>query len=486
MINRIWTRIKERPVSSGLIGLILIVLILMLTGTFSRGAVAEQNGEFQTQVLQRGTLTATVGATGTLRANQSANLVWQTTGIVESVDVQVGDLLAAETEMARLVNTSLPQNVILAQSDLEAAEESLEAFYDSYADLGIAEAAKTLAEAQDSLEAAERNYNYVSTVARQVDIDQAFSNLVFAEDQLDKAKDDYEPYGSKPESNLTRASLLGKLATAQMNYDSAVRIYNIYTTPGTSTEIALAEAEMELASLNLDEAQENYDEAIAGPSALDILAAEARVTAALATLSQAFISAPFSGTVTDSYPIDGDLVSAGQTAFRLDDLSRYLVDVEVSEVDIVLIAEGQKAVLTFDAVSEREYSGQVVDVALAGTTEQGSVNFRVTVELLDADENVRPGMTAGVVLTVTELDGVLIVPNRAVRIVDGKRVIYLQNGSELRVEEIQLGASSVSSSQILNEELEGETVVLNPPTDFFGGDGGGGGPFGGGNGGGFQ
>lgn len=480
MINSIWTWIKERPITSVVILVALVAAVLFATGGFARGGNPEAAGEYQTETLARDTLVASVGATGTLRANQSATLTWETTGIVESVIADVGDQVVADEELARLVNSSLPQVVILAQSDLDQAKDNLEAFYDSYGELGIAEAAKTLAQAQEALEDAERNYNYVSTIARQVDIDQAFSNLIAAEEKLEKAEKDYEPYANKPEDNRTRAALLGQLAAAQKEYDHAVRIHNIYTTPGTANEIALAEAELDLARVQLAEAQEDYDKKVAGPSAQDVLAAEAQVTAAEATLKQAFISAPFAGTITDAYPVEGDLVSIGQQAFRLDDLSRYLVDVEVSEVDIVRISVGQQAVLTFDAVSDKEYAGEVVEVALAGTADAGAVNFRVTVELLDADDNVRPGMTAGVVLTVTELDNVLVVPNRAVRIKDGQRVIYILDGTQLRQEEIRLGASSDSYSQLLNEELEGQTVVLNPPSDPFANSGGGG--FGGGGG----
>ena len=56
---------------------------------------------------------------------------------------------------------------------------------------------------------------------------------------------------------------------------------------------------------------------------------------------------------------------------------------------------------------------------------QGVVSFTVTVELTDADELVKPGMTAAVNIVIEEQNDVVLIPNRAVRLVDTERVVYL-------------------------------------------------------------
>jgi len=205
------------------------------------------------------------------------------------------------------------------------------------------------------------------------------------------------------------------------------------------------------------------------------------VDAAQATLNLARVIAPFSGIVTESYPLAGDQVGAGATAFRLDDLSGLYVDVEVSEVDINSVSVGQPVSLTFDAILGRDYHGQVVAVAQTGVVTEGVVNFKVTVELTDADSLVKPGMTAAVNITVEELQDVLLIPNRAVRVADGQRVVYvLVNGQPVQ-KEIQLGSSSDTMSVLSGGDVnEGDTVILNPPVNFGGPGGGpGGGGFGG-------
>jgi len=189
------------------------------------------------------------------------------------------------------------------------------------------------------------------------------------------------------------------------------------------------------------------------------------------------IRAPFAGTVTQVIPMVGDQVAPGTAAFRVDDLSRLLVDVQVSEVDINSVRIGQPVSVTLDAAYGQPYEGRVVDVARVGTSNQGAVNFAVTVELSNPDEQVKPGMTAAVTVTVQQLADVLLVPNRAVRLADGQYVVYVLRGGIMQQVEIELGASSDTESQVAGGDLdEGDIIVLNPPSDFFQSPGNGG-PF---------
>jgi HlyD family secretion protein len=179
------------------------------------------------------------------------------------------------------------------------------------------------------------------------------------------------------------------------------------------------------------------------------------------------VVSPFAGTVTESHTLPGDQVSAGATAFRVDNLSSLLVDVQVSEVDINSISIGQPVTLTFDAILGKQYHGEIVEVSQAGTVEEGVVNFTVTVELTDADSLVKPGMTAGVNIVVEEMQDVLLVPNRAVRLVDGERVIYLLEGEQPVKKEIRLGSSSDTMSVVAGGDVqEGDLIILNPPAEF--------------------
>lgn len=83
---------------------------------------AELLSSLQTVRVERGPLVATIGATGSVRPNQTAILTWQTNGTVELVSALVGDQVRSGDELARLKKTSLQQSIILAESELISAQ----------------------------------------------------------------------------------------------------------------------------------------------------------------------------------------------------------------------------------------------------------------------------------------------------------------------------------------------------------------------------
>ncbi len=501
--------------------IIAIVVLAVLAGAFyllgparAQRQAASASG-YQTTTASRGSLTATVGATGIVRANQTAILNWQTTGTVGDVIVQVGASIQANQILARLELTSLPQSVILAQADLVNAQRALDDLLTSNRqkaqaqqtvedaqqtledarnpELAQANALEAIALAEKAVQDAERNVRWLSSPATQSLIDEAQAQVVIAKDRLDRAQEKFDPYANRPETNLTRARLQSELAQVQQQYDAAVRQLNNLQGTASETDQAVAKADLATAQARLLQAQRDWERikdgtspaALAlleaqladaerelervqnGAAAEDILAAQARVDAAQATINLAYLSAPFSGTITDVMIKTGDQASPGVTAFRLDDLTHLLIDVSVSEVDINRIQIGQPVSLTFDAIQGKEYSGEVSRVDQVGTNNQGIVDFTVTVELNNADEQVKTGMTAAVNIVINQLEDVLLVPNRAVRIVDGKRVVYILSDGQPIPVDINLGASSEVNSEVVSGDLnEGDTIVLNPPLEF--------------------
>jgi len=459
------------------IGVAAAILAAAFFGLRYRGAVrAERDLEnLQTLPVTRGALSATVGATGTVRANQSAQLVFQTTGIVEDVFVALGDPVAKDAILATLESTSLPSQVLLARADLVTAEKALEDLQDYEKEKAAAQL--ELAQAQDALEDAiyKRNVRQQGRRASEDTINAARANLVLAEKKVEDADAAFRRVKGRPEDDPQRAAALLALANARKERDSALRNLNWYLGYPSETEQALLDAEVALAEARLEDAKREWERVKDGPDADEIAAAQARVDAARATLEMAHVRAPFSGTITAVHVMPGDRVSAGSPAFGLADLSRLLVDVELSEVDVNRVRMGQPVELTFDAVPDKVYQGEVVEIGLVGMAAQGVVNFPVTVQILDADGLVRPGMTAAVNIVAEEVEDALQIPNRAVRLRDGRRVVYVLRQGELTPVTVELGVSSETNSQVLEGDLEvGDLVVLNPPMEF---EQGGGPPF---------
>jgi HlyD family secretion protein len=418
---------KYRNILFGL----LIVVIVASTFVFVRQSNANGATQFQTAMIERGNLTATIGSTGTVRAKQSAILTWQAAGSVESVNVQVGDRVGPDDVLASLSETSLPQNVITAEADLASAQKDLDQLLNS--DTALAQATIDLESAQEAYEKAKNYLTYLQT---------------------------------SPNVPQTETRFFLQQRRWGWEYRTNTKSFKA---PAPAEWISDAENDLALKTAQLEDAQQEFDRLNTGNTE-EIAAAQARVAAAQATLNLARVISPFAGTVTEAYPLPGDQVSAGVDAFRIDDLTSLLVDVEVSEVDINSVEMGQPVTLSFDAVLGKEYHGKVVKVAQTGASVSGVVNFKVTVEMIDADDDVRPGMTAAVTITIMELQDVLLVPNRATRFVDGSRVVYLLVDGQPVETKVSLGASSDTMSVLVDGDAkEGDIIVLNPSSETQGG-----------------
>ncbi len=445
--------------------IVLVVVVLAAGGYFGISYFRTQRqvntlSDLQTVVAGRGGLTATVGATGMVRANQTAILSWQTSGTIEQVVVEVGDIVESGQPLATLEQTSLSQNVILAQADLINAQNALDDLLDSR--MAQAQALQAVYNAQKGVIQAERSLDVFDEKEYKDALDDARSAVVDREEELEEAQDDFEPYEDWDEDNDTRKSYKQDLDDAQIAYDEAVRSLDLL-----ELEKSLAEANLEAAQALLADAQREYDRLRDGPDPDDIAVLEARIAAAQATLDLSTIVAPFAGALTEVHIKAGDRATPGSLAFRLDDLSRLLVDVQVSEVDVNRVQVGQQVFLTFDAILGKEYSGVVSEVSMVGNTIQGVVEFTVTVELIEVDEDVRPGMTAAVNIVIDQLDNVLLVPNRAVRIIDGQRVVYVSRDGSIESVKITLGVSSDTMSEVVDGGLRvGDVIILNPPQFF--------------------
>jgi HlyD family secretion protein len=465
-MKKLWVGILNHKV------IVIFILLALAAAVFFSVRNANKRASalsaYQTAPIGRGTLTATVGATGNVHANQTVVLSWQTSGTVGLVNAVIGQHVQAGDILASLSPTSLSQNIILAQADVVTAQRNLDNLLAS--DTPRAQAQLALVNSQQNYDSAKSTLDSMLSNNRSPESKEARNaqaQLTIAQNSLKQAQTVYDYFKDRPDDDSQKAQAYTTLYNAQQAVTRAQNNLNYFLLVPSGRDVDKARANLAVAEAQLNDAQREWDRLKFGPDPNDILAARARVDAAQAAVEMAQLTAPFAGTVTDANPIPGDQVTPGTVGFRIDDLSRLLVDVQLSEVDINRVKTGQEVVLTFDAVLGREYHGRLVEVAEAGTVTQGVVNFTVTIELTDADSKIKPGMTAAVTITVEQLDNVLLVPNRAVRLLEGKRYVYLLRGGQVEQVEITLGASSGSVSEVIAGDLhEGDDVILNPSADM--------------------
>jgi len=139
----------------GVLIFLLVVVIAVSAYVFMQRGSRDTVSQFQIVKIERGNLVATIGATGTVRAKQSAVLSWQVNGTVDTVNVKVGDNVPVDFVMAFLEKTSLPQSIIMAEADLSNAQTTLDNLLNSNS--ALAQAEQDLANAKQAVEDAQKD-----------------------------------------------------------------------------------------------------------------------------------------------------------------------------------------------------------------------------------------------------------------------------------------------------------------------------------------
>ena len=450
---------------AGVAVVLIIALVLLLA------SLRSQNGSnaaaYQTTTVQRGTLTSTVEGNGTVKSLLSTTLNWLTSGQVDKVSSQIGDQVKKGDILATLqqdaTQNTLETNLVTAQQNL-AEMTSPEAI--ANAKIEVAKAQADVTNAQTAL----NNQQYWKNDAL---IQNYYASFVIAKDNLDRAQAAYDRANVGDYiNNPGEASLYQSLYNAQQAYDRAKYYYSLYSQAPTQRQVDEAQANLDLAKATLANAQ-IYLAALTGGDVpadatgsdlLKLEQARLAVETAQEKLDTLKITTPFNGTITQVDSIPNAVVPAGSSAFRIDDLSTLVIDVQVVEIDINHVQVGQSATITFDAIPNKTYTGKVTKTDLAGTEAQNSVNFTVTVQLADADALVKPGMAANVTIVTNKVEDALLVPSTSIfSDTNGLPYVYLvQNDGSTAQVPVTLGAVSDTTTQITSDTLKaGDTIVLS-------------------------
>ncbi len=134
------------------------------------------------------------------------------------------------------------------------------------------------------------------------------------------------------------------------------------------------------------------------------------------------VLAPITGTIIEKLVERGQVISSptrdvggGTVLMKMADLGLVQVRTLVDETDIGKIQVGQRASVTVDAYPNRPFEGSVLKIEPQAQTEQNVTMFPVLVRIDNRGGLLRPGMNAEVEVHVGQREGVLAVPNTALR-----------------------------------------------------------------------
>jgi HlyD family secretion protein len=144
-----------------------------------------------------------------------------------------------------------------------------------------------------------------------------------------------------------------------------------------------------------------------------------------------------------------------------------------------------KATFTVDAYSNERFTGVVRQIRNAPLTVQNVVTYDAVIDVQNPDLKLRPGMTANVTFVYAKKEGVLRVPNGALRFrpppdlvqgADGgvpakrprvkapadRRTVWVADGERVRPIDIRIGVSDGTNTEVLDGDLrDGQSLVVD-------------------------
>lgn len=203
---------------------------------------------------------------------------------------------------------------------------------------------------------------------------------------------------------------------------------------------------------------------------------EERLALAELQLERCTIRAPHDGQLVYGTTRDGTPIRLGLEVFRrmrlfqLPDLERSVVEAQVNQTQIWMVAEGQEALVRVDAKPGLVLRGRVARVSAFADNQDrmsqfsGVMRYKVRIELEDR-ARLLPGLSAEVEIRVPAVQDALTIPSEALAVVGDETICYVvgPDGVERRVVGVRPG--SVDRLQVVEGLSEGEEVILKPYDD---------------------
>ena len=281
-------------------------------------------------------------------------------------DSALSSLASAEERLDELLTPPLEEDVFQARQAVEAAKASHASAVARLDDLQTQASAEDVFQAERAVEAAKASHT--AAVARLDDLQtQASEEDVYQAEQTVEA------------AKASHAAAEARLEELRAASDEG--------------EFEQARAALESAQASLASAQAQYDELVAGPSEnaiaqqrQDVRLAEISLEEAQAALTDLTVIAPFDGVVEAVNVLPGDRIAAGFDAFTLYTSNRMLIELTVTEEELLELEIGQTGTASFDAIEGTAYPVRVESISRVPNAEQGVVTYDVEARILTGNE----------------------------------------------------------------------------------------------------
>lgn len=246
----------------------------------------------------------------------------------------------------------------------------------------------------------------------------------------------------------------------------------------------ISDTEYETATYNYEQAKANYEES------------QASMVKVRRNLEYATITSPINGVVINKAVEEGQTVAAGfetPTLFTIAaDLTKMQIIADVDEADIGSVQDGQRVSFTVDAYPNDVFEGKVEQIRLGESSDSSTsssssssstvVTYEVVISADNPDLKLKPRLTANVYIYTMERNDVLSIPNKALRFIadasmleplgltvenptmqapEGKRLVWVEEGTQLKPKAITVGSSNNNVTEVVDGLQEGEIVAVD-------------------------
>jgi RND family efflux transporter MFP subunit len=251
----------------------------------------------------------------------------------------------------------------------------------------------------------------------------------------------------------------------------------------TTNALAQSKATYEEAEKNLKRSEDLFSNGMIAQQDLDavrrgfeVAQAQYRSSVADAGVKRDYsiIKAPFYGVIAKKYTEVGELLLPGKQIVQIVDPARIYVLATIDEVDVGRLRITQPVTITVDAFPGEKFKGtvrRISPIVSGGKLETRTAD--VWIYFNEKQKRIKPGMSADVEILVTTLQNVLSVPSQAIIERDGKKQLYVAEGSSLkigdtavaRLKPVRLGETNWSFTQITGGLSAGEYVITTPEAE---------------------
>lgn len=159
--------------------------------------------------------------------------------------------------------------------------------------------------------------------------------------------------------------------------------------------------------------------------------------------------------------VDGQLTSSAVTPILL--IANYgspAITVSVSEENIPKVKIGDTASVVFDAFPDKTFTGHVVGIDSVGTDKQGIISYNVRIDIENLSADVRPNMTANIIIETAHKENVLTVPNNVIIEKEGKTFVQKEGNDLKHPTEVTIGIKGLTKTEITQGLSAGDKIVL--------------------------